>query len=369
MQGHARLEELHRGAPYCELHGAFGDELDQLARTVRELRRRALDIRTTPVRRLLERLPRVVQRPGARARQARAGRARRRGGRGRPRACSTTSTTRSCTWCATRSTTGSRREAERVAAGKDPVGTLRMRASRVAGRLQLRLDEDGRGIDVEKVRRRAIERGLLLEMVAEDLPAERIREFIFEPGISTTRRGQRHLRPRRRAGRGEAPGRGARRHDRRRRARPARARRSCSTCRRWSRCSACWCCRSAASASRCRSRASRRCCRAEEAAVERAGRRRVLHVQGRAAAAGRPRPAASACRARRASGRLRGGARGARLQARPARRARGRRPRSVRARDARAARASSRRLGGVAILRDGAPVFLLEIGSLVENFR
>jgi len=25
-------------------------------------------------------------------------------------------------------------------------------------------------------------------------------------------------------------------------------------------------------------------------------------------------------------------------------------------------------LGGVAILRDGAPVFLLEIGSLVENF-
>ena len=25
-------------------------------------------------------------------------------------------------------------------------------------------------------------------------------------------------------------------------------------------------------------------------------------------------------------------------------------------------------LGGVAILRDGAPVFLLEVGSLVENF-
>jgi len=55
----------------------------------------------------------------------------------------------------------------------------------VLGRLHLRIDEDGRGIDVEKVRRRAIERGLLVEMVAEDLPAERIRELIFEPGIST----------------------------------------------------------------------------------------------------------------------------------------------------------------------------------------
>ena len=44
MQGHARLEELHRGAPYWPEHGAFGDELDQLARVVRELRRHALDI-------------------------------------------------------------------------------------------------------------------------------------------------------------------------------------------------------------------------------------------------------------------------------------------------------------------------------------
>jgi two-component system chemotaxis sensor kinase CheA len=76
-------------------------------------------------------------------------------------------------------------ESERVAAGKDPVGLLRLGASRVAGRLHLRIDEDGRGIDIEKVRRRAIERGLLVEMVAEDLPAERIRELIFEPGLST----------------------------------------------------------------------------------------------------------------------------------------------------------------------------------------
>ena len=48
MQGQARLEELFRDAGYFELHRAFGDELETLARSVRELRRRALEIRTTP---------------------------------------------------------------------------------------------------------------------------------------------------------------------------------------------------------------------------------------------------------------------------------------------------------------------------------
>ena len=184
MQGHARLEKLHRDSPYFELHGAFGDELDQLARTVRELRRRALDIRTTPVRRLLERLPRVVydlaRELGKRVRVELAG--------------EEVEVDRGVLdhlddallhLVRNALDHGLESEAERIAAGKDPVGTLRLSAARVLGRLQLRIDEDGRGIDVEKVRRRAIERGLLVEMVAEDLPAERIRELIFEPGIST----------------------------------------------------------------------------------------------------------------------------------------------------------------------------------------
>jgi two-component system chemotaxis sensor kinase CheA len=184
MQGHARLEELHRFAPYWPEHGAFADELDQLARVVRELRRHALDIRITPVRRVLERLPRVAQ-----------DLARELGKRVRveihgdevevDRAVLDHLDDSLLHLVRNAIDHGLETEAERSAAGKDPVGTLRLHASRVAGRLQLRLEEDGRGIDVEKVRRRAIERGLLLEMVAEDLPAGRILEFIFEPGIST----------------------------------------------------------------------------------------------------------------------------------------------------------------------------------------
>jgi two-component system chemotaxis sensor kinase CheA len=184
MQGHARLEELHRGAPYWELHGVFGDELDQLARVVRELRRRALDIRITPVRRVLERLPRVAQdlarELGKRVHVELAGEEVE-----VDRAVLDHLDDSLLHLVRNAIDHGLETEAERVAAGKDPVGMLRMRATRVAGRLQMRLEEDGRGIDVEKVRRRAIERGLLLEMVAEDLPPDRILEFIFEPGIST----------------------------------------------------------------------------------------------------------------------------------------------------------------------------------------
>jgi two-component system, chemotaxis family, sensor kinase CheA len=184
MQGQARLEELFRGAGYFAQQRAFGDELDQLARAVRELRRRALEIRTTPVRRLLERLPRIAfdlgRELGKRVRVELAGEEVE-----VDRAVLDHLDDTLLHLVRNALDHGLETEAERIAAGKDPVGLLRLGASRVAGRLHLRIEEDGRGIDIEKVRRRAIERGLLVEMVAEDLPAERIRELIFEPGLST----------------------------------------------------------------------------------------------------------------------------------------------------------------------------------------
>ncbi len=60
MQRQAQLEALHRASPIWDQRREFGDELDGMDRVIRDLRMRALDIRTTPVRRLLERLPRVA---------------------------------------------------------------------------------------------------------------------------------------------------------------------------------------------------------------------------------------------------------------------------------------------------------------------
>jgi two-component system chemotaxis sensor kinase CheA len=184
VQRQSRLEALYRESPLWGLQREFSDEMEAMARVVRELRRRVLDIRTTPVRRILDRLPRVAselaRELGKRVRVELAG--------------EETEADRAVVDHLADPLLHLLRNAvdhgieppqERQAAGKDPVGCIRVSALTARGQLLVRLEDDGCGIDVEAVRRRAVERGLLLEEVAEDLPPEPICELIFEPGIST----------------------------------------------------------------------------------------------------------------------------------------------------------------------------------------
>lgn len=184
LQRRGRLEELHRFAPAWEGRHALAEELDRMDHVVRELRRRALDIRTTSVRRLTERLPIVVS-DLARA----LGKRVRFDAQGDEvevdRAILDQLDDPLLHLVRNALDHGIELPDDRVGCGKDPVGTLRLRAWLEAGRLRLRLEDDGKGIDVEALRRKAVERGLLMEMVAEDLPPERVFDFVFEPGIST----------------------------------------------------------------------------------------------------------------------------------------------------------------------------------------
>ena len=184
VQRQSCLEALHRSAPGWELHREFGEELDGMARVFRELRRDVMDIRVTAVRRVFERLPRVAGEIagnlGKRVRVELTG-----DEVEADRAVLDHLDDPLLHLVRNAIDHGIETPEEREQAGKDPVGRIRLSASAAAGRLRVCLEENGRGIDVEKVRRRAIERGLLLEQVAEDLPPDRILEFIFEPGIST----------------------------------------------------------------------------------------------------------------------------------------------------------------------------------------
>jgi two-component system sensor histidine kinase and response regulator WspE len=74
---------------------------------------------------------------------------------------------------------------EREAAGKPPVGTVRLEARHRAGMLNITLVDDGRGIDIDALRRRAIERGLVARGVADQLSEMELLEFLFLPGFST----------------------------------------------------------------------------------------------------------------------------------------------------------------------------------------
>ena len=74
---------------------------------------------------------------------------------------------------------------ERIADGKSPSGSIVLEARHRAGMLQILITDDGRGIDIERLRARAVERDLVSRHVAERLTESEVLEFIFLPGFST----------------------------------------------------------------------------------------------------------------------------------------------------------------------------------------
>jgi two-component system sensor histidine kinase and response regulator WspE len=73
----------------------------------------------------------------------------------------------------------------RRAAGKTEVGTIRLEARHRAGMLQISLSDDGRGIDLDRLRAKVIERGLTTAAMASQLSENELLDFLFLPGFST----------------------------------------------------------------------------------------------------------------------------------------------------------------------------------------
>jgi two-component system sensor histidine kinase and response regulator WspE len=73
----------------------------------------------------------------------------------------------------------------REAAGKPAMGTIRLEARHRAGMLSITLTDDGRGIDSDTLRAKAISKGLVARQVADQLSTVELLEFLFLPGFST----------------------------------------------------------------------------------------------------------------------------------------------------------------------------------------
>jgi two-component system chemotaxis sensor kinase CheA len=72
---------------------------------------------------------------------------------------------------------------ERVRAGKDAVGRVLIAAEQKGGNILIDIKDDGRGIDVERVQAKAVERGIVA--ADEVLDSRAVCELIFHPGFST----------------------------------------------------------------------------------------------------------------------------------------------------------------------------------------
>lgn len=75
--------------------------------------------------------------------------------------------------------------AERAHSGKPAEAVIRLEARHHAGLLAITVADDGRGIDLEVLRKRIVEKGLLDASVAANLGGPELMEFIFLPGFST----------------------------------------------------------------------------------------------------------------------------------------------------------------------------------------
>lgn len=73
--------------------------------------------------------------------------------------------------------------ADRLTANKSPAGTITLQAFHQGGFVVIRISDDGRGLDPDRIRRKAIEKGLIAaDAVVDDRESL---ELIFAPGFST----------------------------------------------------------------------------------------------------------------------------------------------------------------------------------------
>ena len=75
--------------------------------------------------------------------------------------------------------------ARRLAAGKPETGTIALNAYHESGHIFIRIADDGRGLDVERIRQKAISNGLATEAAIAAMSEQQILQFIFRAGFST----------------------------------------------------------------------------------------------------------------------------------------------------------------------------------------
>jgi two-component system, chemotaxis family, sensor kinase CheA len=75
--------------------------------------------------------------------------------------------------------------AERATAGKPETGTIRLSAYHEGGHIIICIADNGRGLNTERIKAKALHNGLVSEAELEKMSEAQIHKFIFAPGFST----------------------------------------------------------------------------------------------------------------------------------------------------------------------------------------
>jgi two-component system chemotaxis sensor kinase CheA len=176
--------ELARHVPKEALRGRFSDAMAFQARVLNDLQRSVMKIRMVPVEQLFRRFPRMV--------------------RDVARQCGKdvelvmqgqdTDLDKSLLDAIAEPITHLVRNAishgiesaeERVHRGKPARGTVQLRSYHQGNQVILEIKDDGRGIDSEKIKAKAVEAAIIAEEEADRLGEAAILDLVFTPGLST----------------------------------------------------------------------------------------------------------------------------------------------------------------------------------------
>ena len=178
------LLEFGQRFPKDGLRGKFSDAMAFQGRVLNELQHSVMKIRMVPVDQLFRRFPRIVRDVGLQC--GKDVELAIRGGQ--------TDLDKSILDAIAEPLTHLVRNAvghgiesaeERARAGKRPQGTLRLGAYHQGNQVVIEVSDDGGGIDSEKVRQRALSKGLLTAEQATRLSESDTLELILQPGFST----------------------------------------------------------------------------------------------------------------------------------------------------------------------------------------
>ena len=178
------LNEFSKRYPKELLRGKFADAMAFQARVLNDLQRSVMKIRMVPVDQLFRRFPRMVRDV---SRQC---------GREVELAVSGHETdldkgildsiAEPLTHLVRNAIShGIESPEERRKAGKTPHGTVRLNAYHHGNQVIVEVSDDGRGIDAQKIRAKAIELGMTTPQEAARLTEAETLDFIFKPGFST----------------------------------------------------------------------------------------------------------------------------------------------------------------------------------------
>ncbi|WP_457745979.1 hybrid sensor histidine kinase/response regulator [Sulfurimonas sp.] len=74
---------------------------------------------------------------------------------------------------------------ERLAKGKPELGTITLKAYNEGNQIVIQIDDDGKGLDVEMLKNKSLEKGIITEKEADQMSDKEAFGLIFKPGFST----------------------------------------------------------------------------------------------------------------------------------------------------------------------------------------